>query len=165
MTEQIRVSLQPDTIARIVEHSRRIEKLNKKKRRRNAMGYMPKGETSLINRTLGYMAEAAFARFLGQPWSPADDWKKVPTSASGGKCELNDAPWRPADCDAERPRRPRLRARDDAPDHGHVGDRPDVTVRTVHRHWLVPRYPRTSAGVVGQYASRRWRVVCSAIRP
>lgn len=73
-----RVMLPPEVVARVIEHARRIEAVNKKRRRRNQMGYKPRGEESLINRALGYLAEAAFASLLGVQWSSIDDWKKVP---------------------------------------------------------------------------------------
>jgi hypothetical protein len=73
-----RIMIHPDTLALVMDHARRIEAVNKKRRRRNQMGYKPRGDESLINRTLGYLAEAAFAQVLNVAWSANDDWKKVP---------------------------------------------------------------------------------------
>lgn len=87
-----RISLDAATVAPIVEHAKRIEAVNKKRKRRNQMGYKPKGQESLINRTLGYLAEAAFAQFLGVKWSPNDDWKKVPDV--GERWEVRSTPYR-----------------------------------------------------------------------
>lgn len=73
---QATVTLDTATIARVVAFSDRIHAANRKRRRRHAQGFRPRGKESIEKRRSGYYGEAAFAQWMGVPWRPhdSDSW-------------------------------------------------------------------------------------------
>lgn len=79
---QATVKLDAAELARVKAFSERIHAANRRRGRRHAQGWKPKGREAVNARYLGYCAEFAFAKFLGVEWHDfgidADHWRARP---------------------------------------------------------------------------------------